>query len=981
MGNRFSRSALENNAFSRRTAGERIKQVQENEDQSMPSKTDKNSISIKRKWKSTVKNLCEEVASCDDGSENEDTIHKLEEKWTKKPVNRNKRLKKAGTYQQPPKHEVHFAATQSEKDAIRKKREDIKKATENIKIEPMADALIDHSYTHPDCYAEAQNGLTPEQKAESNYNESEVLESCSESAEESVISSSEEPGFSFYKNRLYDEVVRQCGGPMDKVKDLLQERWCKLSQFEKEKYMNEADSNNDPCTACGNTDPPRSNGKRGLEHWVLCYVCLQWYHQKCVLLDKHFCDKIESYFCPTCAKTHLNGFTNWLFKFRFKSKDELGSEIEFFSKEWVNLSGEQRAMIKRHSFPSLPVYKKQSIGPLQVLSKRGIRNKCNVCYLNSLMQVFCGSVIYRLFEDLPFASPVLKLLFSIHEDLCWQLEDQLDFTDEMKTPKTLVTAEGKESNVLWDTFECMTTILSSITGTPDYSSSDFEGIFDMQSFHFRKCLTCNEVKGNVENSYCIYLPVGNSNYNNSNVQSLIWDWCTISQRNHVGRNCNCEAKVGNFTHRSFLMHCPAVLTIVLDRNVFNKTTSSGLLNYVPINVPEKLDIKNILVGSTANNNQAYSFVAVINFKGRTNIIDGHYTCTLFGENDMAIEFNDSNVRRISKEKFMASKFLQTTSRILFYVKEELLLVDNLIAPWNRSPDNNAIEELESYWFGLADFKSTNLSIHDIAPLTGDNEMTSDVMYYFLREITAEATDDIISGILPTQFLTALVDGSKSNRTLCRGLMQARTSFDGDLLLIPYHQRNHWSIIGVFLKENTIVHCDSIASKRANEVAFKSVLQYVSKAFAYLKRSFNMKRFKLVSLSDAGLQQQTDSTSCGIFACVFGYSLLHLEDHHARSSDLTNLRYWIANKAIKGADREEQRPFRCSDQLLWDNMPYVEERLPRETKITVGRSRGPFSSLRKFLEPDKGASAPNCKGCYLLYIVGTVVFGRCSHQAE
>ena len=105
--------------------------------------------------------------------------------------------------------------------------------------------------------------------------------------------------------------------------------------------------------------------------------------------------------------------------------------------------------------------------------------------------------------------------------------------------------------MLWDAFECMTTILSSITDKPDYNSSDFEGVFDVQSFHIRKYLTCNEVKGNVENSYFIYLPVGYSNYNNSNVQPLIWDWCTISQRNHVGGNCNCEAFVGNFTHRSF----------------------------------------------------------------------------------------------------------------------------------------------------------------------------------------------------------------------------------------------------------------------------------------------------------------------------------------------------------------------------------------------------------------------------------------------
>ena len=46
------------------------------------------------------------------------------------------------------------------------------------------------------------------------------------------------------------------------------------------------------------------------------------------------------------------------------------------------------------------------------------------------MQVFCGSVLYRFCEDLPFASPTLKLLFSVHEDLCWQDEDPFDFTNE-----------------------------------------------------------------------------------------------------------------------------------------------------------------------------------------------------------------------------------------------------------------------------------------------------------------------------------------------------------------------------------------------------------------------------------------------------------------------------------------------------------------------------------------------------------------------
>ena len=129
------------------------------------------------------------------------------------------------------------------------------------------------------------------------------------------------------------------------------------------------------------------------------------------------------------------------------------------------------------------------------------------------------------------------------------------------------------------------------------------------------------------------------------------------------------------------------------------------------------------------------------------------------------------MRRISKGKFIASKFLQTTSRILFYV--ELLVVDNLTVPWNRSPENSDIEGLESYWFGLADFKSTNLSFNEIAPITGDNEMASHVMHYFLEKITAEATNDVLSAILPPQFLTAIIDGNKNKEKKCKTRLTAK----------------------------------------------------------------------------------------------------------------------------------------------------------------------------------------------------------------
>ena len=161
-------------------------------------------------------------------------------------------------------------------------------------------------------------------------------------------------------------------------------------------------------------------------------------------------------------------------------------------------------------------------------------------------------------------------------------------------------------------------------------------------------------------------------------------------------------------------------------------------------------------------------------------------------------------------------------------------------------------------------------------------MASEVIHFFLNSITAETGleskgEEIEnSNFLPTQFFTALRGRNKNSTTLCRALLQPRTCFDGDLLLIPYHQDNHWSIIGVFFKKSTIVHCDSCASRDADETAFRYTLEYLPRASVYLDQPVNIKRFKLISLSEAGLKQN-DSTSCGLFTYVNAFSLQRLKD--------------------------------------------------------------------------------------------------------
>ena len=65
-------------------------------------------------------------------------------------------------------------------------------------------------------------------------------------------------------------------------------------------------------------------------------------------------------------------------------------------------------------------------------------------------------------------------------------------------------------------------------------------------------------------------------------------------------------------------------------------------------------------------------------------------------------------------------------------------------------------------------------------------------------------------------------------------------------------------------------------------------------------------------------------------------------------DITSLRYWVANQALDGDRIKGKHTFKCSDNTLWESIPYKEDRLQRITKKPVERHQGPFATLARFL---------------------------------
>ena len=97
----------------------------------------------------------------------------------------------------------------------------------------------------------------------------EVLGTSSDSENDNCITPIEKPGFSVFKNGLYDKAVCASAGSMDTLKRIL----------EGDEYMKKASDNKEPCSLCGDTDAPCPEFGTHIEKWITCYQCLKWYHQ------------------------------------------------------------------------------------------------------------------------------------------------------------------------------------------------------------------------------------------------------------------------------------------------------------------------------------------------------------------------------------------------------------------------------------------------------------------------------------------------------------------------------------------------------------------------------------------------------------------------------------------------------------------------------------------------------------------------------
>lgn len=235
---------------------------------------------------------------------------------------------------------------------------------------------------------------------------------------------------------------------------------------------------------------------------------------------------------------------------------------------------------------------------------------------------------------------------------------------------------------------------------------------------------------------------------------------------------------------------------------------------------------------------------------------------------------------------------------------------------------------------------------------------SSVLDCFLLQLTIDFGSkkdqqwgEIMGYSIPTDFMTEFFEGKKNGPAICMALSRASFYLAGDILLFPYVRNFHWSIIGVYIKERVVVHCDSMATRDSKEdkAIFSAILQSIENFYAHERISINVKNFRLIPLHHAGLQQQEDVASSAFFTAVFAYSLLSFKDLTIEAESLPSIRYWVTQLALTARGhssiRKTRRGSHC-DVVLDSNI-----KLPAFTKPHLNEDEGPFAALQRFLERD------------------------------
>lgn len=123
-------------------------------------------------------------------------------------------------------------------------------------------------------------------------------------------------------------------------------------------------------------------------------------------------------------------------------------------------------------------------------------------------------------------------------------------------------------------------------------------------------------------------------------------------------------------------------------------------------------------------------------------------------------------------------------------------------------------------------------------------------------------------------------------------------FSFDLVLVPIHDSDHWSLVALRMAEQSFEFYDSMG--RRNVPCFRTLMKY-------LREEHMDKRRKPLHPDDmwechfvTGIPIQTNTNDCGVFVCLYAECLVRKSPFSFSARDIKRLRCRIAFEILQGA---------------------------------------------------------------------------------
>ena len=542
---------------------------------------------------------------------------------------------------------------------------------------------------------------------------------------------------------------------------------------------------------------------------VGCDICGNWFHITCINTTEEFVNVVNFYHCEKCVRSKYLNFAQYCYHF---GSDLLeNGDIIAIGEKWRTKSPALQTAIGSHQYLTPNEYDAALHKHSRILSKRGLANPYNNCWLNVILHVVCGTFYYDLVNTMTEAKDnISQCLVEIHNHLTRLQANKGGRPSLPDSAVQLASAvncdlKAREQKDVCDFYDEL--VLHLLKKSQNQQA---EHLLQARFLNLKTCQCCYTHEGHTAIlNYLTVKVLQTSQIVRS--ESLIWEKCTGQYSTaKESRDCpNCTAKnerSPGYHEITLFQKCPVVLPVLLNRTSTNMRTTVGS----PVKVPYMLDISNLSIQFDKKETCHYILFAVIHLKART-VRRGHYTVTLFYSSS-AYTFDDgANIQRGTISDTLNDEKLMETAYMVFYINKLAIQARPIPLRFSSALTVEETKAVEDLWFADRNPDCSALETHDVQTCWGTQNLNDKIICTYLKSISTK--DSGVKVCILSSIVYSQIEEGNSSWEYQNAIQDHVLS--NDLLIIPIHHPGpigHWTLAGIFSSKKLIMHLDSMHSK-------------------------------------------------------------------------------------------------------------------------------------------------------------------------